>query len=230
MPTGICAQGLKIAISIMGMPYKCPPAPFENPYVYNGIKLEEYYYSEDKDDYLLFMGKLDWEVKGLSYAVKIAQDMNVKLIIAGDFLFPENYARMPRGKLFNNIEYIGPVSGNAKAELMAKARALISPITWPEPFGLVVIEALASGTPVLTSREGAMPEIMKHGVTGFLCETMDDMKEKIELIDTIDPGKCREHIEKNFTSSHMTGEYISLYRTIIKKYHESSEISEYSLP
>ncbi len=189
----------------------------ENPYVYNGIDLGDYIYSEEKDDYFLFLGKVDWGAKGLLYAIKIATDLKLKLIIAGDFLFPDNY-KLISGLLNDHIQYIGPVGGVEKAELLARARALLSPIRWPEPFGLVVIEALASGTPVLTASIGAMPEIMVQGVTGFMSNTLGEMKDCIKSLNQIDPKKCREHVENHFTARRMSQDYLRLYEQMIKKY------------
>jgi glycosyltransferase involved in cell wall biosynthesis len=195
----------------------------QNPYVYNGIKLEDYYYSEDKDDYFLFMGKLDWNAKGLEFALLIAKEMKLKLILAGDFMDPSSYERDIKGCLSDDIKYVGPVSGGVKAELLSRAKGLLSPIRWPEPFGLVVTEALASGTPVLTTNLGAMPEIMVQGVTGFICDTVGDFKQGVNLINKIYPKKCREHVENKFTSFHMASDYTTLYNTIINQYNDTSE-------
>lgn len=202
----------------------------ENPFVYNGIDLEEYHYSEDKDDYFLFMGKLDWNAKGLEFALMIAKEMKLKLVLAGDFMDPLSYEKQIKGCLTEDIKYVGPVAGAVKAELLSKARGLLSPIRWPEPFGLVVTEALASGTPVLTTNVGAMPEIMVQGVTGFMCETIGEMKQGVRLMDKLDPKKCREHVEKNFTSRQMASDYIILYNAMINKYNENQKFGTATLP
>jgi glycosyltransferase involved in cell wall biosynthesis len=190
----------------------------ENPYVHNGIDLDDYMYSEDKDDYFIFMGKLDWGVKGLLFAVKIAMEMDLRLLIAGDFLIPEQFTRQLRGLLTDRIQYIGPVAGQQKAELLAHAKGLFFPVIWPEPFGLVVAEALASGTPVLTTMQGAMPEIMVQGKTGFMCRTIGEMKDYVGQLDSIDPRQCRQRVEDHFTSRHMAMNYLSLYEQVIQKY------------
>ena len=191
----------------------------DNPYVYNGLDLNDYIYSEDKDEYFLFLGKVDWNVKGLSVALKIAVNQNLKLIIAGDFIDDSFYEMELKPRLTKDIQYIGPVGGKEKANLMAKARALLFPTLWPEPFGLVAIEAMASGTPVLTSINGAMPEIMRHGVTGFMARTEEEMEGQIKYIDQIDPKKCRGHVEKHFTARRMSQDYIRSYNHVIHKYH-----------
>ena len=190
----------------------------DNPYVYNGLDLNDYIYAEDKDEYFLFLGKVDWNVKGLSIALKIAENQNLKLIIAGDFMDDSFYETELRPRLTKDIQYIGPVGGKEKASLLAKARALIFPTLWHEPFGLVVIEALASGTPVLTFFNGAMPEIMRHGVTGFMAGTEEEMEGQIKYIDQIDPRVCRDHVEKHFTARTMSQNYLRLYNLVIDKY------------
>jgi len=158
-------------------------------------------------------------VKGLPFALKIAMEMKLKLVIAGDFFDPSVYERKLKGFLNKNIRYLGPVGGKEKAELLAKARALLFPVIWPEPFGLVVIEALASGTPVLSSYEGAVPEIMVQGVTGFMCRTVGEMKYHINSLDQIDPKKCREHVERYFTAQRMAQDYLKVYDQMIERYY-----------
>jgi glycosyltransferase involved in cell wall biosynthesis len=191
----------------------------ENPYVHNGIDLSEYIYSEDKDDYFLFLGKVDQGAKGLALALKVAYELKLKLFIAGDFLNPDYYETTLKRLLDNNVKYIGPVGGQYKAELLSRARAVISPIIWPEPFGLIVAEALASGTPVLTSYEGAMPEIMMQGVTGFMCQSVGEMKSKVKDLDKIEPINCRKHVEEHFTASRMAQDYLRLYERVIGEFH-----------
>jgi glycosyltransferase involved in cell wall biosynthesis len=191
----------------------------ENPYVLNGIDLNEYIYSEDKDDYFLFLGKVDQGAKGLALTLKIAYELKLKLLIAGDFLNPDYYETTLKGLVDNNVKYIGPVGGQYKAELLSRARAVISPAIWPEPFGLVVAEALASGTPVLTSYEGAMPEIMIQGVTGFMCQSVGEMKSRVKDLDKIEPLNCRKHVEELFTTGRMAQDYLKLYERVIEQYH-----------
>lgn len=190
----------------------------ENPYVHNGIDLTEYIYAEDKDDYLLFLGKVDWVFKGLPLAVQIANETRQNLIIAGDFLDPSFYEKGLKGILNDRIRYVGPVGGRVKAQLLSRAKALIFPTVWPEPFGLVAAEAMASGTPVITTTKGAMPEVIQQGVTGFTCVTFDEMREAVKLVEQIKPEACRRHVEKYFTSRRMAINYQRLYRQIIRRH------------
>jgi len=190
----------------------------ENPYIHNGIDLTEYIYEEEKDDYLLFLGKVDWAFKGLPLALQIANETNQKMIIAGDFLDPSSYEKVIKGVLNDRIQYIGPVGGREKAELLSRARALIFPTVWPEPFGLVAAEAMASGTAVITTGKGAMPEVIRQGVTGFMCETVEEMRAAVKMVDRIRPEACRRHVEKYFTSKRMTNNYLRLYRQAISRH------------
>ncbi|MEW6602786.1 MAG: glycosyltransferase [Nitrospirota bacterium] len=190
----------------------------DNPFVHNGIDLSEYIYSEDKEDYFLFMGKLDWNAKGLEFALLVAIEMKLKLLLAGDFMYPDSYEKHIKKYMNDDIKYVGPVGGRVKAELLAGAKGLLSPVRWPEPFGLVVTEALASGTPVITTTEGAMPEIMVQGETGFMCNTVGELKQGVNMIDSIDPKKCRQRVEEHFTSRRMCLDYLNLYERKIIDY------------
>lgn len=189
-----------------------------NPFVYNGLEPGEYIFRDKKQNYFLFLGKVDWNVKGLYPALDIANKTGIELVIAGDFLDPDFYKKELRPRLNTKIQYIGPVGGKEKAELLADAKALLFPTLWPEPFGLVSIEAMISGTPVLGTQNGALPEIIVHGKTGFLASRISETIEYIQDIDKISPNDCRSHVFKNFTSSRMAKNYISLYKKILTLY------------
>ncbi len=174
-------------------------------YIYNGIKLDDFTYSERKENYFVFLAKVSWKVKNVDFAIKLAKAMGFKLIVAGGW----------RLSFRRNIKFVGEVDDKEKAELLAGAKALIFPTNWEEPFGLVTIEALASGTPVITTNKGAMPEVVTPDV-GFRCNTFEEFKEAINRIDEISPRKCRERVEENFTAEIMTGKYIKAYEKIIQ--------------
>jgi glycosyltransferase involved in cell wall biosynthesis len=193
----------------------------DNPFVHNGLDLTEYEFRETKEDYFLFLGKVDWNTKGLPFALRLAKEKGLKLKIAGDFLDPTFYERELKPELGNGIEYVGPVGGRDKAELLAGAKALLHPVLWPEPFGLAVIEALASGTPVLATHNGATPEIMVQGVTGFMGRSHQETLAQLPLLDSIDPHACRARVETLFTSRHMAQNYLRLYLNTIKYFHLS---------
>ena len=174
-------------------------------YIYNGINLDDFIYREKKEDYFLFLSKVSWKVKNVDLAIKLAKVMGFKLIVAGGW----------RLSFRKNIKFVGEVDDREKAGLLAGAKALIFPTNWEEPFGLVTVEALASGTPVITTNKGSMPEIVTSDV-GFRCNTFEEFGEAIKRIDEISPRKCRERAEKNFTAEIMTEKYIKAYEKIIQ--------------
>jgi glycosyltransferase involved in cell wall biosynthesis len=113
------------------------------------------------------------------------------------------------------IKFIGEVDHQGKVELLSNAKALISPLQWDEPFGLVNIESLACGTPVITINRGSMPEIIDNGKVGFLCSNVDEMISHVADIETIDRRACRRHVEENFTSKVMAAHYLKLYEDLV---------------
>ena len=186
----------------------------DNPFVYNGLDPQEYTFQKNKGDYLLFLGKVDWNVKGLSLAIKISQETGTRLVIAGDFLDPSYLERELKPQLSSNIIYTGQVGGVKKARLLAGAKALLFPTLWPEPFGLVSIEAMVSGTPVLGTKNGALPEVIVHGKTGFLASRPSETVEHLHMLKKIKPEDCRRHVLENFTSRIMAEKYLFLYSKI----------------
>lgn len=189
-----------------------------NPFIHNGLDPDEYIYRTKKKPYCLFLGKVDWNVKGLSAAISVAEKSGIALVIAGDFLDPGYYGRELRPRLSNKISYVGPVGGNDKAELLADAQALLFPSLWPEPFGLVAIEAMVSGTPVLGTLNGALPETIRHGKTGFLAAKPSETCEHLRLLDSIKSEDCRRHVLENFTSQKMAENYLHLYLSTLKNH------------
>lgn len=190
----------------------------EADFVHNGLELSEYVFREAKQDFLLFLGKVDWNVKGLPFALRLAREEGMRLVIAGDFLDPRFYEQELKAQLGGGIEYAGPVGGADKAELLASARALVFPTLWPEPFGLAAIEALASGTPVLATYNGALPEIMVQGVTGFMARSFPETREQLRRLDSIDPKACRRRVEERFTARRMAEGYLALYAKRIRAF------------
>ena len=187
-----------------------------NPFVYNGLDPSEFHFSKSKDNYLLFLSKLDRPEKGLGLAIEVAKKAGVKLVIAGNYTNENFYRDFLKPRLSKNITYVGPVKGEIKKELLSKARALIFPTLWPEPFGLVAIEAMVSGTPVVTTYMGAMPEVVVHGKTGFLCGSFEDMVNAIGMVDDIDPDVCRSWVLSRFTHRRMASGYFRIYRKLTK--------------
>jgi glycosyltransferase involved in cell wall biosynthesis len=173
-------------------------------FVHNGLDPADYLFREQKDDYFLFLARVSRSSKGADRAIALAKRMGFRLVIAGGYKF----------SLSRKIRSVGMVGGREKAELIAGARALLSPISWPEPFGLAVIEALCSGTPVITSPCGAMPEIVTPD-TGFICDGQPAMEAAVERLGEISPHACRRRVLENFTADIMADHYLKEYGQVI---------------
>ena len=187
--------------------------------VYNGIKVEDYKFSKTKSGYLLYLGRLI-EQKGVHLAIKVAQKTGKKLIIAGTLNDKKYFNSKIKPHLNKRIRYIGPVGGQTKMNLLSKASCVLFTSTWDEPFGLVLIEALASGTPVLGFKKGAVPEVLK-GLPQLLCSNTKEMIAKVKSRNRFPTAhRCRRYVSSNFSDRIMTDNFLKLYKKIIegKKY------------
>jgi len=173
-------------------------------FVYNGLDPADYRFQSVKADYDLFLGRLH-SAKGYRWAIEGAKRSGRRLVLAGGW----------RPSLRRRIRFVGTVHGRRKTELLAGARCLWMPALWDEPFGLTTIEALLSGTPVLATRRGALPEVITPEV-GALCDTLDEMIAAAETIHTRRPEECRAHAERYFSHVVMAGEYVRLYRCLLE--------------
>ncbi len=180
----------------------------------NPIDVEAWPDGANKDDYLLWVGRMT-PVKGAHRAIEAARRAGRELVLAGPVQpGQEEYFRTEiEPRLDAQVRYIGEVGGRAKRELFARARALLMPIRWPEPFGMVMVEALAAGTPVLAFREGSAPEIVEHGETGFLVADEAEMAEAVELVGAIDPARCRA-AARRFDADEVAAAYERIYRRV----------------
>jgi len=180
-------------------------------YVLNGIDPDACIYSEQKQDYFLFMSSMDWEMKkGLDIALSLAARHGLRLVVAGT---GNNYKRIMRiTSLCRQIgaEYVGDVRGRRKAELLAGAKAFLFPTRIDEAFGLGMVEALMSGTPVICSDKGACPEIITRDV-GFVCHYEPDYLGAIRRIGEINPQACREKAMRDFHYLRMAQDYVAEY-------------------
>jgi glycosyltransferase involved in cell wall biosynthesis len=159
--------------------------------------------------------------KGIDDAIKAARKVGRPLKIAARMHEPleRRYFRDTiEPQLSSDIEFVGEVGLADKIELLTNAKALINPIRWPEPFGLVMIEALACGTPVVTNRVGAAPEIVDHGVTGALADNFNDLVSGLEQVDAYQRLACRAAVEQRFTSSRMARDHEALYRRVLRQH------------
>lgn len=186
--------------------------------VYNGLAMEDYPFSNENDGYLLFVGRLSME-KGVHHAIDTARTLDLPLIIAAkrDPVDGRYFDQYVEPYLNDRIRWIGEVDEAERNKLYSRAMCFLHPVTWREPFGLTLIEAMACGCPVIAFNKGSIPEIIKSGETGFVVEDLEGMLDAVQHIHTIDRAKCREHALTNFSAKKMADEYETLYNKIIKK-------------
>jgi glycosyltransferase involved in cell wall biosynthesis len=174
-------------------------------YVHNGLDPAEYIFRGRKEQWDLFLGRLHSD-RGYHWAVDAAKRSGRSLIIAGGW----------RPSFTGGVKFVGEVDGKRKAVLLARARCLWMPAQWDEPFGLPIIEALFSGTPVVGTRRGALPEIVTPAV-GVLRDTLDELLAASEKVSTLDPRACRERAERHFTHTVMAEAYVRMYQRMLDK-------------
>lgn len=187
--------------------------------VYNAIAVEEWPFVPEKDDYLLAFGRV-CEAKGFHLAIEAARRTGRRLIMAG--VVQEQYADYFHERVEPHVDgeqilFEGEVSLARKRELFARAHAFVFPIVWPEPFGLVMIEALATGTPVVALRHGSVPEVVAEGRTGFVRDDLDGLVSALGRVDEIDPAECRAEVERRFSVERMVGDYEAIYRRLVER-------------
>jgi len=184
--------------------------------IYNGINLKNFPFSKKEREYLLFSGRI-LEKKGVHLAVQAAIKTKQKLVIIGP-RYKGNYWREKiEPFLGKNIKYLGCVDRKQLYKYYGNAKALLFPIQWEEPFGLVMIEAMACGTPVIAFNHGSVPEVIKDGKTGFIVNNVSEMAKAIKKIDKIKKEDCRKWVEKKFSLEKMVNEYEKVYYKILKK-------------
>lgn len=187
--------------------------------VHNAIDVPSYPFSSEKDEHLLCLARVSPE-KGTHVAIEVARRLGMPLVIAGKVdHVDEDYFRTAvepeiDGK---HIRFFGEADAQEKRQLYARARCLLVPICWEEPFGLVMPEAMACGTPVVAFARGAAPEIIEHGETGFLVDDIDGMLEAVSHVGEIDPARCRSHVEERFDIPVMADGYLRVYEQILGK-------------
>ena len=185
----------------------------------NGVSLVAYPFVEDPgpEAPLVFLGRVE-EIKGPHLAIEVARRAELPLVIAGNV--PEEH----RGwfeitiapQLDDKITYIGPVDDQKKAQLLGSARALLMPILWQEPFGIVMAEAMASGTPVLGFNRGAVPEVVEHGVSGFVVETLGQLVAAVGRLNQLRRSDARRRVEERYSELAIADGYIEVYEQMLK--------------
>ena len=209
--------------------------------VYNAVDVRSFPYVEQKKNYFITLARFN-EDKAQHIAVKYCHKFKYRLRMAGTIGDIESPRKLlleianPMSKYRQNhefryysdrilsyvvrnprITYSGNMAGPKKMKFISEAKALLFPIQWEEPFGMAVIEALACGTPVVAMRRGAMPEIIEHGVNGFLADTEEEFAEYMQRVDEIDPADCRMSVKQKFSAEVMAKNYIDRYREVIER-------------
>src|SRR5918999_3516598 len=184
----------------------------------NALELSYYPFAPADGEYLLFLGRMSPD-KGAHRAVSIALEAGLPLKIAGKCAEPaeqEYFDTLVRPHLGDGREYLGEVSHGDKVELLRSARATLFPIEWEEPFGLVMIESMACGTPVIATRWGAVPEVIEDGRTGIIVNEHTEMPAALEAADALDPAVMRRDVEERFTPQRMVADYLAAYEAALQ--------------
>jgi glycosyltransferase involved in cell wall biosynthesis len=182
--------------------------------VRHGLPRDSFKCYADPGKYLAFLGRISPE-KGIDRAIEIAKrvDMPLKVAAKIDRADTEYFETSVKSLLDHPlVEFIGEIGNDDKNDFLGNAAALLFPVQWPEPFGLVMIEAMACGTPVIAYPNGSVPEIMKDGVTGFIVADEDAAVKAVEKLDEIDRKMCRRYFEQHFTSARMAQDYLNIYQ------------------
>jgi len=185
--------------------------------IHHGIRLEDFPFDPHGGDDLLFFGRIHPD-KGAAEAIAAARQAGRRLVMAG-IVQDQDYHREHVAPTLDDrsVVYRGPVGGTDRTQILGSACALLHLINFDEPFGLSVVEALASGTPVIASNRGSMPELIDHGVTGFLVKSLDEAVDAIGRIGEIDRAACRAAVSARFTVDRMADRYLELYRLLLDR-------------
>ena len=195
--------------------------PFKHQFVgviHNGLDIDSYPFNGDagRGDHLLFLGRISRE-KGAHLAISVARRLGRRLVLAGNvggddeayfrkFVLPQIDG--------DQVQYVGEVGYDRKRDLLQQPHCLLAPLTWEEPFGLFMVEALACGTPVVGLNRGSVPEVVKHGETGFVVDTLEEMATAVERVDSIERWRCRLDAQRRFDYHTMVDRYLAAYERV----------------
>ncbi|WP_144206325.1 glycosyltransferase family 4 protein [Mycobacterium tilburgii] len=185
--------------------------------VHNALRIDEWPFETEKHDYALFLGRFA-PYKGAHLAVRAAHEAGIPLVLAGkcnESAEKEYFEECVRPLLSDSDHVVGEADAVNKRKLLSRARCLLFPIGWEEPFGIVMIEAMVCGTPVVALRGGAVPEVVVDGVTGVVCEHADELPAAIDRVRTFDPHACRRHVAANFGVAQFGSAYEQIYRGVL---------------
>jgi len=183
--------------------------------VHHGIDVARFPFSGAEGRYLLFFGRIHPD-KGVHEAIQVAQRVGIKLLIAGIIQDQNYFANQVEPHIDGTtVEYLGSVGPDQRADVLGHALALLHLISFDEPFGLSMVESMACGTPVIAFARGSIPEIIRHGETGYIVDDIDQATNAVAAISSIDRSICRADVEKRFTNTRMAGDYVRVYQRIL---------------
>lgn len=188
--------------------------------IHHGIDVGEFSFGNGDGNYMVFLGRMN-PFKGVHTAIAVAREAGLELKIAAKCREPaeKSYFReVIKPLLGSGVEYVGEVDFNQKIALVKNAICLLNPINWPEPFGMVMIEALACGTPVVATNAGAAPEIVQDGVNGFICDSIEALCGAVQLVSKIDRLECRKSVEERFSQELMVKKHLETYEKVISNF------------
>jgi glycosyltransferase involved in cell wall biosynthesis len=194
--------------------------------VYNGIPTDRYPFREDKEDFLLFLGRAD-EEKAPHLAIEAARRAGRRLVMCVTTKNQRErayWAEQVEPLLDDDVEVRGECDQEQKTELLAGAAALLFPIQWPEPFGLVMTEAMACGTPVVAWRNGSVPEVVADGVTGFVVSSVEEMAAAVARLGELDPHLMRARVKERFSAEAMVAGYEHIYQQVLAGGDEAARV------
>jgi glycosyltransferase involved in cell wall biosynthesis len=185
--------------------------------VHNGIPTDEYPFREAKQPFVLWLGRMSPE-KAAHIAIDTAREAGRPLVLAGKCNEPAEkryFNEEVRPRLGPDVTWVGEADTHLKKKLLSEASCLLFPIQWPEPFGIVMVEALACGTPVVALRQGSVPEVVDDGVTGYICDDPRHLSIALNGVDRINPHNCRRHAVRHFEASAMAFAYEAVYLSLV---------------
>jgi glycosyltransferase involved in cell wall biosynthesis len=197
---------------------RAPELPWSG-VVHNAIPVGEYPFRADKEDFCLFLGRMNDE-KAPHLAIEAARAAGRRLVVAAKCTEPHEkryFEEHVQPLLGPDAEWFGPADNEQKKDLLARASCLVFPVQWDEPFGLVMVEAMACGTPVVALRRGSVPEVVADGVSGFVCDELAELPGAIERAGEIDPQACRQQVVLRFDVPVMTEGYVAVYRRLVRE-------------
>jgi len=200
--------------------------------IYHGLPKDLLEFRANQGDYLAFLGRISPE-KRVDRAIEIAKRASMPLKIAAKVdRVDRRYFKRDIEPLINqsHVQWVGEISDRQKNDFLGNAYALLFPIDWPEPFGLVMIEAMACGTPVIAYDRGSVPEVMDDGVTGFIVQNLDDAVKAVSRVGDLSRAHCREVFEKRFSASRMASDYVVAYKDLIESGAGKNRLSASALP